>query len=60
MRIAKNLMRRLTKNAMNWRVRDLFYVWKLETEAKNVKKMHEEEGEVRKRIIEINRLKVFL
>jgi hypothetical protein len=31
MRIERNLMRRLTKNAMNWRVKDLFYTWKLET-----------------------------
>lgn len=37
-------MRRITKNAMNWRVRDLFYAWKLQAEAKNVKIMHEEEG----------------
>lgn len=29
---------------MNWRVKDLFYTWKLETEAKRVKQMHEEEG----------------
>lgn len=40
MRIAKNLMRRITKNAMNWRVKDLFFTWKLETEAKRVKQMH--------------------
>lgn len=60
MRIAKNLMRRITKNAMNWRVKDLFFTWKLETEAKKVKQMHEEEGEVKKRKIEINRLKIFL
>ncbi len=60
MRIEKALMRRLTKNAMNWRIRDLFYTWKLETEAKRVKIMHEEEGEVKKRKIEIQRLKVFL
>lgn len=33
-------MRRLTKNAMNWRIKDLFYTWKLETEAKKVKTMH--------------------
>jgi hypothetical protein len=29
MRIERTLMRRVTKNAMNWRVRDLFYSWKL-------------------------------
>lgn len=45
---------------MNWRVRDLFYSWKLESEAKKVKIMHEEEGEVKKRKIEIMRLKIFL
>jgi hypothetical protein len=50
MRIAKNLMRKITRNAMNWKVRDLFYTWKLEAEAKRVKQLHEEEGEVRKRI----------
>lgn len=60
MRIARNLLRKITKNAMNWRVKDLFFSWKLETEAKRVKQMHEEEGEVKKRTIEINRLKVFL
>lgn len=53
-------MRRITKNAMNWRVKDLFYSWKLESEAKRVKTMHEEEGEVKKRKIEIQRLKIFL
>lgn len=60
MRIEKNLLKRVTKNAMNWRVRDLFYSWKLESEAKKVKIMHEEEGEVKKRKIEITRLKIFL
>lgn len=29
MRIEKNLLKRITKNAMNWRSRDLFYAWKL-------------------------------
>jgi hypothetical protein len=29
--IGRNLMRRLTRNAMNWRVRDLFFTWKQET-----------------------------
>lgn len=48
--ISKKLMRRVTRNAMNWRVKDLFYTWKLECEAKKVKQMHEEEGEVKKRI----------
>ena len=42
MRIAKLVMRRVTRNAMNWRVRDLFHSWKLETEAKVIKQMHEE------------------
>ena len=37
-------MRRITRNAMNWRVKDSFFSWKLETEAKRVKQMHEEEG----------------
>jgi hypothetical protein len=60
MRIEKNLLKRITKNAMNWRVKDLFYSWKLESEAKKVKIMHEEEGEVKKRKIEIMRLKIFL
>lgn len=40
MRIAKNLMRKITRNAMNWRVKDLFYTWKLEAEAKRVKQVH--------------------
>jgi hypothetical protein len=40
MRIEHTLMRRVTKNAMNWRVKDLFYSWKLESEAKKVKIMH--------------------
>ena len=39
MRIERTLMRRVTKNAMNWRVKDLFYSWKLEAEAKKVKIM---------------------
>ena len=60
MRIEKNLLRRISKNAMNWRIKDLFYSWKLECEAKKVKIMHEEEGEVKKRKIEISRLKIFL
>lgn len=60
MRIEKNLLRRITKNAMNWRIKDLFYSWKLECEAKRVKIMHEEEGEVKKRKNEIARLKIFL
>ena len=30
-------MKRITKNAMNWRIKDLFYTWKLECEAKRVK-----------------------
>ncbi len=29
MRIEFNLLKRVTKNAMNWRVRDVFYSWKL-------------------------------
>ena len=29
---------------MNWRVKDSFFSWKLEMEAKRVKQMHEEEG----------------
>ena len=51
MNIERNLLRKLTRNAMNWRVKDLFFTWKQETEAKRVKQMHEEEGEVKKRKI---------
>ena len=29
MQIEKNLLRRLVRNAMNNRVKDLFYAWKL-------------------------------
>ena len=43
-KIARNLLRRITRNAMNWRVKDSFFSWKLEMEAKRVKQMHEEEG----------------
>jgi hypothetical protein len=53
-------MRRLTRNAMNWRVKDCFYSWRLETAAKNVVIMHEEEGEVKKRKKEIKRIQLFL
>ena len=45
-------MRKVTRHAMNYRVRDNFYAWKLETEAKKVKQHHEEEGEVKKRIFD--------
>ena len=53
-------LRKVTRHAMNWRVRDIFYAWKLENEGRRVRQHHEEEGEVRKRIIEISRLKLFL
>jgi hypothetical protein len=32
--IEKNLMKRVVKNSMNSRVKDLFYAWKLEKEAR--------------------------
>lgn len=59
-KMEKRLLKKVTRHAMNWRVRDLFYAWKLENEAKRVKQHHEEEGEVKKRKIEISRLKLFL
>ena len=30
-KIARNLLRKITRNAMNWRVKDSFFSWKLET-----------------------------
>lgn len=29
MRIEFNLLKRVTRNAMNWRIKDLFFSWKL-------------------------------
>ena len=60
MGIEKNLMRRLVRRAMNDRVKDLFYAWKLETEARFMVREHVSEGEVKKRQVEIKRLKKYL
>ncbi len=40
MSIEKNLMRKLVRKAMNNRVKDLFYAWKLETEARFMVREH--------------------
>jgi hypothetical protein len=40
MKIEKNVLKRTTREAMNSRVRDLFYAWKLEKEARFVVHEH--------------------
>jgi hypothetical protein len=60
MAIEKKLMRRLVRRAMNDRVKDLFYAWKLETEARFMVREHISEGEIKKRQVEIKRLKKYL
>lgn len=44
-----NLMRRLTRRAMNKRIELCFYNWRLEAQARTVVEYHGSEGEVRKR-----------
>jgi hypothetical protein len=55
-----NLMRRLTRKAMNKRVEMCFFTWRLEAEARNVIYYHSSEGETRKREREFLRTKKYI
>jgi hypothetical protein len=44
-----NLMKRLTRKAMNKRIELCFYTWRLESSARSVVEYHTNEGELRKR-----------
>ena len=59
-KIGKNLFKRLTRQAIMNRYEGMFYSWKVETEAKRVLNHHANEGEVKKRNVEISRLKKFI
>lgn len=55
-----NLMRRLTRRAMNKRIELCFYNWRLEAQARTVVEYHGAEGEVRKREREFQRSKRYI
>lgn len=55
-----NLMRRLTRRAMNKRIEMCFFTWKLESQARTVVDYHSSEGEVRKREREYQRTKKYI
>lgn len=54
--MGEKLFRRLTRRAICNKYMGMFYTWKLEAEAKKVLKYHYEEGEVKKRKVEIQRI----
>ena len=60
MNIGRNLFKRLTRKSFCNRYEGMFYAWKLEAEAKKVLAYHQEEGEVRKRKVEMLRLDKFI
>jgi hypothetical protein len=55
-----NLMRRLTRKAMNKRIELCFYTWRLESTARSVVEYHSGEGELRKREREFSRSKKYI
>ena len=59
-KMGRNLFKRLTRKAFCNRYEGMFYAWKVESAARGVLKYHHEEGEIKKRKVEIMRLEKFL
>ena len=60
MKIGRDLFKKLTRKAIYGRLEGMFYIWRKEAKAKVVLEYHHEEGEVKKRRFEIQRIEKFL